>query len=280
MQSLNGQVTTVRVNAGAGGVTGRIGHQVQHSAGHFVRVRYPLHRDVGHGLFLDGLIGGQRAGELGVGQARQQGIHPHILLAEFHGEGLGHGNHRRLGHRIDALEVAGIYAVYRRHIHNRTATVVLHQLGTPGTHEEVTTDVHVHGFVESTQVGVFYRAEVWVGCGVVDQDIQLAVRVGNVLPHRFNLIHFADVAGEGLGTTAVFTDAAGHGFTAVNLAAADNHVGTVMGQCAGDALADATAGTGDQGDFASQVEQVYVAHGFPSAYRNVTRAGSSASRWL
>jgi hypothetical protein len=75
----------------------------------------------------------------------------------------------------------------------------------------------------------------------------------DVLPDVFNLIHFANVAGIGFGAAPSFADATGNRLATVNLAAADNHMGAVVCQGAGDALADATAGAGDKQGFAFEV---------------------------
>ncbi|MNG19570.1 hypothetical protein D3C84_1037440 [compost metagenome] len=70
------------------------------------------------------------------------------------------------------------------------------------------------------------------------------------------------MARDGGGFAAVLDDRVGHVLAAVELAARDDHVGTLLGQQFGDGLTDATAGAGDESDFAVEVEQLSLGHGF------------------
>src|SRR5690625_2301675 len=97
--------------------------------------------------------------------------------------------------------------------------------------------------------------EVWVGHGIVDQDIYSAGLVAHIVLDRVDLFHVTDVTGKCGGLTARLANASGHFFAIVELTAGDDYVGTIFGQQSSDGLADAAASARDQSDFARQVEQ-------------------------
>src|SRR5690606_13713115 len=96
------------------------------------------------------------------------------VLCALLGEYLGHADYCGLGHRVDALELARGDAVDRGNVDDAAATVGLHQLAAFDGHEVVAADVDVDGLLEGAQIGVQYIAELRVGGGVVDQDVEEA----------------------------------------------------------------------------------------------------------
>ncbi len=78
-----------------------------------------------------------------------------------------------------------------------------------------------------------------------------------------DLLHLTDVAGHGCGLAAGGGDGVGDVLAAFELAARDDHMGALLGKQFGDGFTDATAGTGDESDFAVEVEQLSLGHGFP-----------------
>ncbi|MNP33309.1 hypothetical protein D3C76_1265410 [compost metagenome] len=151
-------------------------------------------------------------------------------------------------------------AVDRRHIDDAAAAVFAHQLAGFHRHEEVTTNVDVHGLLEGVQVGVQHVAELRVGGGVVDQDIQAPELFADTGEHLLDLLHLADVAGHCSCLAPGGNDRLGDLLAAVQLAAGDDHVGALLGQQVGNGFTDAAAGAGNEGDLAVKVEQVGLGH--------------------
>lgn len=85
------------------------------------------------------------------------------------------------------------------HVDDAAAAVVAHQLAGFDRHEEVAADVHVDGFLEGAEVGVQYVAELRIGRGVVDQDVQTAELFADAGEDLADLFHLTNVAGHGGG---------------------------------------------------------------------------------
>jgi hypothetical protein len=99
-----------------------------------------------------------------------------------------------------------------------------------------------------------------VSGSVVDQDVEATELLADLREDALDLLHLADVAGDGGGLTALGGDGVGHGLAAVDLTAGHDHVSTLLGQQLGDGLADAAAGAGNEGDLAVEVEQLGLGH--------------------
>ena len=151
-----------------------------------------------------------------------------------------------------------------------------HQLAGFHRHEEVAADVHVDGFLEGAEVGVQHVAELRVGGGVVDQDVQAPELLADTGEDLADLFHFANMAGDGGGLAAVGDDRIGHVLATFELAARDDHMGALLGQQLGNGLADTAAGAGNKGDLAVEVEQLGLGHGdFPCC-----RRGQRLDDWM
>ena len=94
-----------------------------------------------------------------------------------------------------------------------------------------------------------------IGCGVVDENIQLAVSLADMGKDRLDLCHFADMAGEGFRTATVCLDRVCHRLTAIDLAAGDDHVGALLRQQSGNLFTNPAAGAGDQGNLALKIKK-------------------------
>jgi hypothetical protein len=93
-----------------------------------------------------------------------------------------------------------------------------------------------------------------VGGGVVDQDIDLAEASDGVGDQLFDLLGLAGVTGKGDGLAAACVDLFGDAGQAVDLARGEDDLGAMAGETLGDGLTDATAGAGDDGNFAGKLE--------------------------
>ena len=103
-----------------------------------------LQRGVQNGFILH-----PRRGEFGIGQARRQRIASNPKLRAFLGEDFGHVDHRRLGHRVDALADPRRNAIERGDVDDAAAAAFAHQVAGFDRHEEVIAEFHVDGFLES-----------------------------------------------------------------------------------------------------------------------------------
>src|SRR5699024_495275 len=56
-----------------------------------------------------------------------------------------------------------------------------------GRHEEIAADIDIHGLLEGAEIGIQDVAEVGIGGGVIDQDVEPAVRLLDVLDQRVDL---------------------------------------------------------------------------------------------
>ncbi len=70
------------------------------------------------------------------------------------------------------------------------------------------------------------------------------------------------MTGDGGGFAAFGDDGIGDMLATFKLAARNNHMGALLGQQLGNGFADATAGTGNKGDLAVEVEQLGLGHGY------------------
>jgi len=116
--------------------------------------------------------------------------------------------------------------------------------------------------LERAQVSVQHVAELRVGGGVVDQDVEAAELLLDLREDVADLLHFTDMAGDRGGLATVGDDGVGDFLAVVDLAAGNDDMGALLGQQFGDGFTDATAGAGNEGDLAVEVEQLGLGHGF------------------
>src|SRR5271165_5526478 len=242
------------------GVAGRVRRQIQDSAGHLARFGVTPQRNLLDPVVVGVLVIEEGAGELGLGQPRQQGVDPNPQGAAFLGEGLGHVDDRGLGDRVDALFVARLQAVDRGDVDDRPAALPLHYFAGRHRHEEIAADVDLDGLVVGDEIRIENVAVVGIGRRVVDQDVQAAIGLFDMVESGGNVLHPAHVAGQGIGLAAGRADLVGDNLAVVQLAAGDYDMGTAGSQKLGDRLADAAAGAGDQRNFSGEVEWISLGH--------------------
>src|SRR5690625_420915 len=97
-------------------------------------------------------------------------------------------------------------------------------------------------------------AVVGVGGSVVDENIEPAVSLLHMLDDGIDLIHFADMAGEGGCLAASSVNFFCHTIAAVGAAAGDDDMGAMSGQQFSACFADPAAGACNQSDLAAQIE--------------------------
>ena len=69
--------------------------------------------------------------------------------------------------------------------------MLAHQLAGLDGHAEIAANVHVDGFLEGRYVSVQHMAELRVGGGVVDQDVEAAELLADLREYRLNLLQLA-----------------------------------------------------------------------------------------
>ena len=128
--------------------------------------------------------------------------------------------------------------------------MLAHQLAGLDGHVEIAANVHVDGFLEGRYVSVQHMAELRVGGGVVDRDVEAAELLADLREHRLNLLQLANVAGHRGGLSASRDDGVGYRLATFDLAAGHDYVGALLGEQFCDRLADTAAGAGNEGDLA------------------------------
>ncbi len=117
-------------------------------------------------------------------------------------------------------------------------------------------DVVLHDLVELIIGDAVLGAEIGVGRGVADEDVDLAEAGDGGVDEVLQAGLVGDVGGDDDGGGAAHggVDFGGGGFAGIGLATADDHIGAVFGHAVGDRLADAARGAGDEGGLAGEVE--------------------------
>src|SRR5690606_13813970 len=140
--------------------------------------------------------------------------------------------------------------------------------------EEIATNIHIDSLVVRGQVGIQHIAEVRIGGGIVDQDIETAMLFANGGKGRLDTVHVANMAGQWLGAAAVGTDRVDDRLAAFRLATADQHMRALLRQQPRNRLTNSTAGTGDQCNLAIEIKQVGF-HALPSLIKAAPSAAST-----
>jgi hypothetical protein len=125
----------------------------------------------------------------------------------------------------------------------------------PRAQPDVALDVGGHDLVEGLVGDVEQRAVIRIDRGVADQDVDLAVMAGRTLDQRLDLLAARDVAGNDMRVAARLADALCDFLAGVGLAAGDHNLGAEFCEQLGRRTADATAGAGDDRDFAGEIER-------------------------
>ncbi len=201
-------------------------------------------------LLADRVVLDQGRGELGIREARQQGVAANSQRCAFLGEGLGHIDYRGLGDRVDSLEMPRRDAIDGCHVDDAATAMLTHQFAGLHRHEEIAADVHIDGFLEGRYVGVQDMAELRVGRRVVHQDVEATELLADLCENALDLFQFADMAGDRSGLAARGVDGLGNRLAAIELATGNDHVSTLLGQQFGDGFTDAPAGAGYEGNLA------------------------------
>ena len=160
------------------------------------------------------------------------------------------------GNRVDAPFVSRPDPVDGRHVDDGAPAAFLHQFAGVCRHEEVTAYVDFNGLGKRSHVGIRDMAVIGVCRGIVDQNVQPAMLLPDVLKDCFDLLRVADVAGMGSRLAPFIPDTPGHYLAALLLAAGNNDMGALLRQQSCRRLADTPAGAGHQRSFTGQVKQV------------------------
>ena len=201
------------------------------------------------------LVFPQRAGEIGLDQARRHAIDAHALRAPFAGEAAAQREIRRLGNAVGADHGGAAQAADGGDDHDRAVAALGHLRDRLRAEPDVALDVGAHDLVEGLVLDVEQRAVIGVDRGVADEDVDLAVMLCGARDQRLDFLAARDVAGDDMGVAAGLLDAFGDFVTGVRLAAGDHDFGAELCQQLRRGTADAAAGAGDDGDFAGEIER-------------------------
>ena len=229
--------------------------EICHRAGDLVGLADAAQGGGGAAAFQALLVFPQRAGEIGLDQARRDAIDAHALRAPFAGEAAAQRKIRRLGNPVGADHRRAAQAADRGDDHHRTVAAFRHRRDRVAAQPDVALDVGAHDLVEGFIGDVEQRAVIGIDRGVADQDVDLAVMFYRARDQRLDLGFARDVAGNDMGVAAGFADAVGYGLAGVRLAAGDHHLGAELRQQFGRGTADAAARAGDDGDLAGEIER-------------------------
>src|SRR5690606_23089581 len=232
------------------------------------------HRDATDYLLVDAFIGEQCPGKLCFRQPRQDGIAANAEGRALLGKGFRHVDHGGLGDRVDRLAHARLQAVHRRGIDDGTTALFAHQLARLDRHEEIATNIHIDSLVVRGQVGIQHIAEIRIGGGIVDQDIETAMLLANGGKGCLDTVHVTDMAGQRLGTAAIGTNRIDDRLATFRLATADQYMRALLRQQPRNRLTNTTTGTGDQCNLAVEIKQVGF-HALPSLIKAAPSAAST-----
>ena len=115
------------------------------------------------------------------------------------------------------------------------------------------------GFIRNAAL----RAIIGVAGGVADQVIDLAPFGDGGINQRLQAFLTGNIGRHADGGFAADggVDLVPCGFAGIRLAAGDHHVGAMFGHAVGNGLADAAAGTGDEGGLPGQIKKRRKGHG-------------------
>ena len=245
------QIAAINGHCGAAHKGRVAAEQVEHQAGDLLGLPMALQgAALGEDLGEGGVVhdGGR---ELGVHQARGDGVDPNARAAPLMGQGLGQGDQGGLGHRVGALEGCAHHPVDAGHVHDAAALLGCDQaLGDLPCHLKAALDVHVKGLVEGRPLQAHHRPKVGVGRRVVDQGVHNNALGVQGLEERADGLWAPGVArlhkGPGAGD---LRDAVGRLVQSLLLARDQDDLGSCLRESGGDGLADATTGACDDDRF-------------------------------
>src|SRR5581483_3516693 len=220
--------------------------------GDVFRYAEALERDHGGNCLLPGLIHG--AGEVRLHQPGGDAVDPDVGR-QLGGQVLREVDHRRLGGVVDTDEAAVVHPADGGDVDD-VAAVLLHvaAVGELGPHQQAA-QVDLEGLVVAGQVDVDGLAEVRVGGGVVDEDVEGPEALERGVDRGLGLVGLAGVGGDHVDLAV---DLGGRLLQLVLLARGQHHLGAGFGHRLGDGEADALGGTGDKGCLAVE-SQVHAA---------------------
>ena len=201
------------------------------------------------------VVGGQAANQRRFDQARGDGVGGDVELALFQRQRAGEADQAGLGGRVVGL--AGVAPVRARGDVDHAAPLSFHHggQGRPGAVVGAFQDGVDHGvpvrFRHLEQVLVAGEA------GVVDQDVDAAVGARCLVGHGPHLAVVADVQHGADGLEAGFLQAGDSLAHGVGVDVGDHDARAFARQRQGRGVADAAAGSGDDGDFAGEL-QIHV----------------------
>ena len=197
----------------------------------------------------------QRAGEIGLDQARRHAIDADALRAPFAGEAAAQREIGRFRNAVGADHGGTAQAADGGDDHHRAVAALGHLRDRQRAEPDVALDVGAHDLVEGLVLDVEQRAVIGVHRGVADEDVDLAVMLCRARDQRLDFLAARDVAGNDMGVAAGLLDAFGDLVAGVGLAAGDHDFGAEFCQQFRGGTADAAAGAGDDGDFSGEIER-------------------------
>jgi len=242
-----------------GNHAGGIGGHVDDSAGDFMRLGDATHRDFfqvfGKIGVLDGLFQERRARK-----CRRDGIDGDVMGGPFHCQGAGHLADGAFGRGVDGAQGAADDTDLGADGDDAAFDVGIdHAAGAGCGHEEGAFEIYVGNEVEFV-FGVVEGRFGAVVTGVVDDGVDAAECVPCLGDEAVDAFQVGYVEVPGFGLDAVGAALLGGLFTFADRAAAEGQAGAVAGGGFGDGFADAFAGSGDDHDFAAQVETYFIRH--------------------
>ena len=204
-------------------------------------------------------------------------VDPDPPIGPFHGHGPGEVLEAGLRGAVGADVGTGPVGGHGADVHDAAAAPVAHHRRDLLAHAQWALEIHREDLAPVVEGHLAHRHRRRVDAGVVDQHVDTAEPVDDLLDEPGDGVPVTDVAGEGehLGAGGG-PDLLGHLVAQLLLAGADHDLGAGRGQSLDHGPADALGGAGDDGHLAGEVEHIGTAHLL--GLRSGRRAGRAAGR--
>ena len=120
-------------------------------------------------------------------------------------------------------------------------------------------EVDVYDLVKRALIGLLYWAVDWIGCRVINENVQSTVYPDNFSHQRFDILDPAHIGRNAACLQAIRSERLGYSLNRIRLAAADHHLGAKLGKASGHSLTDSLTGASDQSDLSFKFKKITYA---------------------
>ena len=190
--------------------------------------------------------------------ARADGVDGDAVFRPFLSQTAGEVGHSALGGIVDQdrIVMGCDLSVHGSGVDDAAVMIFDHVLADLAGHQEVACQADVHDLFPVLQSQLCGRAD-FDGTGVVDQNIDLAESIDDLLNAVDDILFLRDVALYRKADTAGLFDFILQGIEFVDTSGESRDFGTVLGQCFGLSVAQTGGSAGDDGHTTCQIHVIF-----------------------